>query len=43
MEVKAMGLELMSGVAAIRNSCYASILLGRSHGGEIPMGLRRLY
>ncbi len=43
MEVKVMGLDLMSGVAAARKTCYASILLDRSHGGEIPMGLRRLY
>ncbi len=31
MEMKAMGLELMSGVAAARKTCYVSALLDRAH------------
>ncbi len=30
LEVKAMGLELMSGVAAARKTCYVSALLDRA-------------
>ncbi len=30
VEVKAVGLELRSGVAAARKTCYVSVLLGRA-------------